>query len=152
MSGVGLVYLKAKVQDRRLPTVLYVYNMSWLQWLVPCLLHRWERGNNALCLHKEEDKRIDHTTSQSLNPPSPNNFDVCRYLETAHCSGYSERQWPYTTFSALFTPTWRVVYYKSRKRELEIRLMNESRCDERLKARAHEATCLTYTGLHDKTN
>jgi hypothetical protein len=34
--------------------------------------------------------------------------------------------------------------------------MNESRCeasrDERLKARVEESTCLTYTGLHDKTN
>jgi hypothetical protein len=28
-----------------------------------------------------------------------------------------------------------VVYYESRKRELKIRLMNEGRCDERLKAR-----------------
>jgi hypothetical protein len=27
----------------------------------------------------------------------------------------------------------RVVYYKSRKREFKIRLMNEGRCDERLK-------------------
>jgi hypothetical protein len=45
-----------------------------------------------------------------------------------------------------------VVYCKSRKRELKIRLMNESRCDERLKARVQEATCLTYTGLHHKTN
>ncbi len=40
-----------------------------------------------------------------------------------------------------------VVYYKSRKRELKIRLMNESRCDERLKARVQEAICLTYTVL-----
>jgi hypothetical protein len=46
----------------------------------------------------------------------------------------------------------KVVYYKSRKRDLEIRLMNESRCDERLKVRVQEDTCLTYTGLHDKTN
>jgi hypothetical protein len=38
------------------------------------------------------------------------------------------------------------------KRELKIRLMNEVRCDERLKARVEESTCLTYTGLHDKTN
>jgi hypothetical protein len=45
-----------------------------------------------------------------------------------------------------------VVYYKSRKREVKIRLMNESRCDERLKARVQDTTCLTYTGLHDKTN
>jgi hypothetical protein len=29
--------------------------------------------------------------------------------------------------------------------------MNESRCDERLNARVEESTCLTYTGLHDKT-
>ena len=46
----------------------------------------------------------------------------------------------------------RVFYYESRKRELKIRLMNEGRCDERLKARVEESTCLTYTGLHDKTN
>ncbi len=45
-----------------------------------------------------------------------------------------------------------VVYYKSRNRELKIRLMNESRCDERLKSRVQDDICLTYTGLHDKTN
>ncbi len=28
--------------------------------------------------------------------------------------------------------------------------MNEGRCDERLKTRVEESTCLTYTGLHDK--
>jgi hypothetical protein len=50
------------------------------------------------------------------------------------------------------TLTGGIVYYKSRKRKLKIRLMNESRCDERLKARVQEATCLTYTELHDKTN
>jgi hypothetical protein len=44
------------------------------------------------------------------------------------------------------------VYYESRKRELKIRLMNEGRCDERLNARVEESTCVTYTGLHDKTN
>ena len=46
-----------------------------------------------------------------------------------------------------------VVYYESRKRELQIRLMNEGRCDERLKVkdRVEESTCLTYTGLYDKT-
>ncbi len=41
-----------------------------------------------------------------------------------------------------------VVYYESRKRELKIWVMNESRCDERLNARVEESTCLTYTGLH----
>ncbi len=45
-----------------------------------------------------------------------------------------------------------VVYYESRKQELKIRLMNEGRCDERLKAKDEESTCVTYTGLHDKTN
>ncbi len=45
-----------------------------------------------------------------------------------------------------------VVYYESRKREVKIRLMNEGRCDERLKGRVEESTCLTYTGFHDKTN
>jgi hypothetical protein len=50
-------------------------------------------------------------------------------------------------------PSWKsVVYYESRKRELKTWLMNESRCDERLKARVEESTWLTYTGLHDKTN
>jgi hypothetical protein len=45
-----------------------------------------------------------------------------------------------------------VVNYESKKREIKIRLMNEGRCDERLKARVEESTCLTYTGLHDKPN
>jgi uncharacterized protein YlbG (UPF0298 family) len=44
-----------------------------------------------------------------------------------------------------------IVYYESRKRELKIRLMNEGRCDERLKAKVEESTCVTYTGLHDDT-
>ena len=44
------------------------------------------------------------------------------------------------------------VYHESIKWELKIRLMNEGRCDERLKTRVEEYTCLTYTGLHDKTN
>ena len=38
-----------------------------------------------------------------------------------------------------------VVYYESRKRELKIRLMNEGRCDERLKVRVEESTYFTYT-------
>ncbi len=45
-----------------------------------------------------------------------------------------------------------LVLLQIEKRELKITLMNESRCDERLKARVQEATCLTYIGLHDKTN
>ena len=45
-----------------------------------------------------------------------------------------------------------LVYYESRKRELKRRLINEGRCDERLKAKVEESTCLTYTGLNDKTN
>ena len=54
--------------------------------------------------------------------------------------------------SKLVYPPITVVYYESRKRELKIRLMNEGRCDERLKVRVEESTCLRYTGLHDKTN
>ena len=45
-----------------------------------------------------------------------------------------------------------VVYYESRKREVTRRLINEGRCDERLKAKVEESTCLAYTELHDKTN
>jgi hypothetical protein len=45
-----------------------------------------------------------------------------------------------------------IVYYESRKRELKRRLINEGRCDERLKAKVEESTYLTYTGLNDKTN
>jgi hypothetical protein len=43
-----------------------------------------------------------------------------------------------------------VVYYESRKQELKIRLMNGGRCDERLKTRVEESTCLTYTGFFIK--
>jgi hypothetical protein len=39
-----------------------------------------------------------------------------------------------------------IVYYESRKRELKRRLINEGRCDERLKTKVEESTCLTYTG------
>ncbi len=46
----------------------------------------------------------------------------------------------------------KVVYYESRNREIKIRLMNEGRYDERLKTRVEKSTCLTYTGLNDKTN
>ncbi len=35
------------------------------------------------------------------------------------------------------------VYHESRKRELQIRLLNEGRCDERLKVIVEESTCLT---------
>ena len=47
---------------------------------------------------------------------------------------------------------YEIVYYESIKRELKRRLINEGRCDERLKAKVEESTCLGYTGLHDKTN
>jgi hypothetical protein len=33
----------------------------------------------------------------------------------------------------------------------KIRLINEGRCDERLKARVEESACLTYTGMHLET-
>jgi hypothetical protein len=55
-------------------------------------------------------------------------------------------------------PLWRAfyfedfVYYESRKRELQITLMNEGRCDERLIARVEESTCLTYTGWVARQN
>ncbi len=39
------------------------------------------------------------------------------------------------------------VYYESRKRELKRRLVNEGRCDERLKAKVEESTFLADTGL-----
>ncbi len=42
---------------------------------------------------------------------------------------------------------YKVVYYKSRKRELETRPIYECRCDERLKTKAEESTRLAYTGL-----
>ena len=45
-----------------------------------------------------------------------------------------------------------IVYYESRNRELKITLMNEGRYDEKLKGRVEESTCLTCTGLKDKTN
>jgi uncharacterized HAD superfamily protein len=36
------------------------------------------------------------------------------------------------------------VYYESRKRELKRRLLNEGRCDERLKAKVEESTVVYY--------
>ncbi len=40
---------------------------------------------------------------------------------------------------------------KEEKLVCVLRLMNEGRCDERLKDKIEESTCLTYTGLYDKT-
>jgi hypothetical protein len=41
-----------------------------------------------------------------------------------------------------------VVYSESRNRELKTWLMNESRCDKRLKSRVEESTFLTYPQIH----
>ncbi len=40
-----------------------------------------------------------------------------------------------------------VVYYESIKRDLKIRCIYESRCDERLQTKTKEFTRLTHTGL-----
>ena len=39
------------------------------------------------------------------------------------------------------------LYYESMKREVKTRPMYDCRCDERLKTKAEESTCLVYTGL-----
>ena len=40
-----------------------------------------------------------------------------------------------------------VVYYESIKRELKTRPIYDCRCDEKLKPKDDESTCVTYTGL-----
>jgi hypothetical protein len=45
---------------------------------------------------------------------------------------------------------WGVVYYESRKRELQKRRKNEDRFDERLKTKMEESTCLGCTGLYEE--
>ncbi len=42
-----------------------------------------------------------------------------------------------------------VVYYETRKPDLDKRLIYEYRCDERLKATTEGSTCLVYTGFHE---
>jgi hypothetical protein len=42
------------------------------------------------------------------------------------------------------------VYYESKKRNLKKRRQNECRCDERLKTKDAESTCLGYTGLQEE--
>jgi hypothetical protein len=44
----------------------------------------------------------------------------------------------------------KVFDYESRKRELKKRRKNEYQCDERLKTKAEESTCLTWTRLHEE--
>jgi hypothetical protein len=48
------------------------------------------------------------------------------------------------------SPVNLVVYYESKKRKLKKRRKNEYRCDERLKTKAEESTCLTCTGLYEE--
>ncbi len=40
-----------------------------------------------------------------------------------------------------------VVYYESIKREVKIKPISECRCDERLKTKVEESTCLVYIGF-----
>jgi hypothetical protein len=40
-----------------------------------------------------------------------------------------------------------IVYYESIKLELQTRPIYECRCDETLKGKTEESTCLAYTGL-----
>jgi hypothetical protein len=40
-----------------------------------------------------------------------------------------------------------LVYYESIKREVKTRPIYDCRCDERLKPKDDEPTCLVYTGL-----
>jgi hypothetical protein len=42
------------------------------------------------------------------------------------------------------------VYYESKKRNLKKRHENEYLCDERLKTKVEESTCLVLTGLHEE--
>ena len=41
----------------------------------------------------------------------------------------------------------KLVYYASRKRELQTRPTYECRCDERIKTKSEKSTRLAYTGL-----
>jgi hypothetical protein len=45
-----------------------------------------------------------------------------------------------------------LLFIMNRESEVKIRLMNEGRCDERLKTRVQESTGLTDTGWYDRTN
>jgi hypothetical protein len=65
---------------------------------------------------------------------------VLRNLHYSHTLGYTTQQ----------TRNTLVVYYESRKRELKKKRKNEDRCDERLKTKEEESTCLTCTGLHEE--
>ena len=44
----------------------------------------------------------------------------------------------------------KVVYYETIKRDLKTRPISECRCDERLKTKTEESTCLSDTGLIGK--
>jgi hypothetical protein len=51
-----------------------------------------------------------------------------------------------TDVFAKIIPTDQVVYYESIERELKTRPIYDCRCDERLKPKDDESTCLGYTG------
>ena len=53
----------------------------------------------------------------------------------------------YTSGTQVATFLRAVVYYESMKRKLKTRPLYECRCDERLKTKVEESTCLTYTVL-----
>ena len=51
-----------------------------------------------------------------------------------------------------WAPVKLFLFIMNRESELQRRLVNEGRYDERLKGKVEGSTYLTYTGLHDKTN
>ncbi len=59
-------------------------------------------------------------------------------------------KWPIYFIGVMWV--YGIVYYESRKREVNRRLISEGRSDERLKSKVEESSWLTYTGLNDKTN
>ena len=85
-----------------------------------------------------------HWVTRQNKVEIPRDKDEVNKREIHECDGRAHD--PDTISKVLF------IYYESRNREIKTRLIYEDRCDERLKARVQEATCLTYTGLHDKTN
>ena len=67
----------------------------------------------------------------------PRDKDKVNKREIHECDGR-----PYDPDTNCLLIKLSVVYYESRKWEVKIRLMNEGWCDERLKGRDEESTCL----------
>jgi hypothetical protein len=128
-------------------------HMHWVARQNKLELPNDEEEVNTRDIHKRDGQAHDtDTMTDTLTPKSTRKVEALGKVPPTIVSRRQEDVSTEGTEVKSASVTQTEVYYETRKRELQRRLINEGRCDERLKVKVEESTCLTYTGLNDKTN